>query len=66
LNVTLSAGVAAYPDDAATVEDLLSVTDRALYMAKARGRNCAVGAHQLADDRAAGAAAETGRQVTGG
>ena len=39
LNVTLSAGVAAYPDDAATVEDLLSVTDRALYMAKARGRN---------------------------
>jgi two-component system cell cycle response regulator len=31
LNVTLSAGVAAYPDDAATVEELLSVTDRALY-----------------------------------
>jgi PleD family two-component response regulator len=33
---------------------MLSATDRALYTAKARGRNCAVGAHELADDRATG------------
>ena len=66
LNVTLSAGVAAYPDDAGTVEELLSATDRALYTAKARGRNCAVGAHELTDDSAAGVPAETDPEVTGG
>ena len=66
LNVTLSAGVAAYPDDAATVEELLSVTDRALYLAKARGRNCAVGAHELADDKTPGPVIEANRQITDG
>jgi diguanylate cyclase (GGDEF)-like protein len=37
--VTLSVGVATYPDDGATKEDLISAADVALYAAKERGRN---------------------------
>jgi diguanylate cyclase (GGDEF)-like protein len=37
--VTASVGVAAYPADAATGEELLRAADRALYMAKRSGRN---------------------------
>jgi diguanylate cyclase (GGDEF)-like protein len=36
--VTLSAGVACFPDDAANPEDLVSAADAALYRAKASGR----------------------------
>jgi diguanylate cyclase (GGDEF)-like protein len=36
---TASFGVAAYPDDARTIEELVRVADRALYRAKAEGRN---------------------------
>jgi diguanylate cyclase (GGDEF)-like protein len=38
-SVTASAGVAVYPT-AATEDELLAAADRALYVAKARGRNC--------------------------
>lgn len=37
--VTISLGVAAYPDDARSVEDLFKVADTSLYAAKAAGRN---------------------------
>jgi diguanylate cyclase (GGDEF)-like protein len=37
--VTLSAGVAGYPEDAGTAEDLIRRADEALYRAKADGKN---------------------------
>ncbi len=37
--ITLSGGVACFPDDAETLEDLVREADRALYVSKARGRN---------------------------
>jgi diguanylate cyclase (GGDEF)-like protein len=43
LNVTVSAGVASLPQDAATPETLIAAADKALYAAKGAGRNCAVG-----------------------
>lgn len=40
LRVTLSAGVGAFPDSGRTAEELIRLTDEALYRAKAEGRNC--------------------------
>lgn len=37
--ITVSLGVATYPYDAASKEDLISRTDKAMYLAKAAGRN---------------------------
>ncbi|HVU24570.1 MAG TPA: diguanylate cyclase [Opitutus sp.] len=42
LAVTVSAGAASMPADAKTVDDLIAAADKALYAAKARGRNSAV------------------------
>ncbi|HBR22384.1 MAG TPA: hypothetical protein DD713_07470 [Nitrospiraceae bacterium] len=39
LLLTVSAGVACYPDDATPKEDLIKKADKALYFAKDRGRN---------------------------
>lgn len=39
LTVTASVGVATYPFDAVATDDLLRLADRALYVAKANGRN---------------------------
>lgn len=47
LNVTVSAGVAEMPSDAKTGLSLLNAADKALYAAKARGRNRAVGFNEL-------------------
>jgi diguanylate cyclase (GGDEF)-like protein len=38
--VTVSVGVATYPEDGANMEELLRAADRAMYCAKGRGRNC--------------------------
>jgi diguanylate cyclase (GGDEF)-like protein len=37
--VTMSLGVASYPADAQSAEDLIRCADRAMYIAKARGKN---------------------------
>jgi diguanylate cyclase (GGDEF)-like protein len=37
--VTASFGVAVYPDEAGDPEELMRIADRALYRAKAHGRN---------------------------
>ena len=39
INVTVSVGVAVYPDDASSAENLFRQVDRALYKAKRQGRN---------------------------
>ena len=44
--VTVSIGVAAYPDDATKTEELLTAADQALYKAKQEGRNRVCGAQQ--------------------
>lgn len=38
--ITISLGVAAFPDDATNPEQLLKAADQALYQAKSMGRNC--------------------------
>ena len=38
-NLTVSIGIATYPDHGATKEDLLRAADQAMYLAKAQGRN---------------------------
>jgi diguanylate cyclase (GGDEF)-like protein len=42
LSVSVSLGVALFPDDATDTEELLAVADRRNYLAKQRGRACAV------------------------
>jgi len=42
LHLTVSAGVAVFPDNAATAEGLVEAADKALYAAKAGGRNRAI------------------------
>jgi len=44
VRVTMSFGVAVMPHDADSVEALVAAADKALYAAKARGRNCSVAA----------------------
>jgi diguanylate cyclase (GGDEF)-like protein len=38
--VTVSVGIAAYPDNALTVEELVRTADGCLYESKAKGRRC--------------------------
>jgi diguanylate cyclase (GGDEF)-like protein len=45
LHLTVSLGVASFPDDADSLEDLLQRADQALYEAKRRGKNQAVVFH---------------------
>ena len=51
--VTLSAGVAAFPEHGTVAEALLRAADRALYRAKAEGRDRVVTADATADAEAA-------------
>jgi len=39
VGVTISMGVATYPDDASTMQELVREADKALYRAKALGKN---------------------------
>ena len=41
-HATVSVGVASYPVDGLTAEDLTRAADEALYLAKAQGRNAVV------------------------
>ena len=47
LNITVSAGAAAMPEDAKSGLTLLNAADKALYAAKHRGRNRAVAIHEI-------------------
>lgn len=47
--ITVSIGYATYPDDGTTQETLLNTADKAMYVAKARGKNRVVGAGELHD-----------------
>ena len=49
LAVTISIGLASYPEDAATKRVLIERADQALYQAKRSGKNCLVTAASLAD-----------------
>ena len=40
INTTVSGGICVFPDNAKTGDDLLQLADKALYAAKAYGRNC--------------------------
>jgi len=40
LKITISIGVASYPGDAESAEELIEIADQALYRAKRAGRNC--------------------------
>jgi diguanylate cyclase (GGDEF)-like protein len=46
--MTLSIGVATFPEDADTAEGLISIADEALYQAKREGRDRAIRARKLA------------------
>lgn len=43
VHITVSAGVAAWPQDGNTVGDLMATADRRLFQAKGAGRNCVIG-----------------------
>lgn len=62
LPVTISVGVASYPEDAADAEELIDIADRALYEAKRRGRNMVC----LSDDLAPGRSRKERGTKTGG
>lgn len=46
-SVTISLGVATYPKDATQEEDLIAITDKALYLAKSRGKDQSCKAEEL-------------------
>lgn len=50
--VTLSFGVAAFPENGSSREELLAAADKALYAAKRSGRNCVIGQACKAGDAA--------------
>jgi diguanylate cyclase (GGDEF)-like protein len=47
LRLTLSVGVATYPDHGRTRDELLDKADKAMYLAKSQGRNRVCSAHEL-------------------
>lgn len=49
VRITASVGIATFPDDASDASSLLDMADRAMYMAKARGRNTIVQAQESSE-----------------
>jgi diguanylate cyclase (GGDEF)-like protein len=47
IRLTISIGVATFPDHARDREGLLDVADKAMYRAKSKGRNCVCSAEEL-------------------
>lgn len=47
VTVTISIGIAHFPADGATAQDVMAAADRALYAAKDAGRNCVIEAYTL-------------------
>lgn len=47
IRITISIGLASYPDQASSAQDLLTKADQSLYQAKRQGRNQTVGASQF-------------------
>jgi diguanylate cyclase (GGDEF)-like protein len=47
MTLTVSVGIATFPQDARTEDDLIAAADRALYAAKASGRNQVVSYHHM-------------------
>jgi diguanylate cyclase (GGDEF)-like protein len=39
--ITISIGIATYPHDASTADQIIEASDKALYASKEKGRNCA-------------------------
>ncbi len=54
VRITASVGIATYPDDARDAVALLGAADRAMYAAKAQGRNRTVAAEEIAPPPGAG------------
>lgn len=52
-HLTISIGVALFPDEARSKRELLDASDAALYSAKARGRNCVVFFNEMSTHREA-------------
>jgi diguanylate cyclase (GGDEF)-like protein len=48
VQITLSAGVAVYPEDGLTADTVINVADHALYRAKSAGRNRVIAEEQSA------------------
>jgi diguanylate cyclase (GGDEF)-like protein len=46
-HLTITSGVATYPDDAQSKEELLGLSDQAMYVGKTRGKNLVVDAEEL-------------------
>ena len=46
-HLTITSGVATYPDDAQTKDDLIGLSDRAMYIGKTRGKNLVIDAEEL-------------------
>jgi len=51
LTFTISIGIAGIPQDGSSVEELINKADKALYLAKAKGRNQVVVWNQKLDQR---------------
>jgi GGDEF domain-containing protein len=47
IRLTISIGVAVYPEHSRGRDGLLDLSDKAMYLAKSRGRNCVCSAAEL-------------------